>query len=310
MLKGDSMQENIVEMILADFSRQDSRKNAVDTLFQYLYFHIDEFGIYCASEDMRSDFLLWLYPKLDHIIDGYNPDRSIFPTYLRMSVSYNWKLFLRRNREQATYASVAQDDQQRTVQNILDEQDGLQTYELYAASPSPEYTVSPEKERSIQETIRWHVRRRDIYTRYFLELLCKSCFYIDEPLVQTVAEHLEISVRKVREMIEEVKVLTDKRNIVYQDLIAKRDFYYVRYKSATLQLCKIDEAHTSVIRRLKNQQTYCYMRWQGYLKRIQEYTRGPSNRVVAKQLGVSRATISSDLVELKKACYGKSCIST
>ena len=303
------MQENIIKMILTDFSRQDNRKEAVDTLFQYLYFNIDEFGIYCASEDMRSDFLLWLYPKLEHIIDSYNPDRSIFTTYLRMSVSYNWKLFLRRNREQATYASIAQDDQQRTVKNILDERDELQTYELYAASPPPAYTVLPEKQQAIQETIKWKVRRRDIYSRYFLELLCKSCFCIDEHLVQTVAEHLDISVRKVKTLIEEAKALTGKRNAVYQDWAAKRDFYYVRYKSATLQLCKVDEAHTSVIRRLKKQQAYSYARWQGYLKRIQEYTRGPSNRVLAKQLGVSRATINSDLVELKKACYGKSCTS-
>ena len=73
---------------------------------------------------------------------------------------------------------------------------------------------------------------------------------------------------------------------------------------------KVDEAHASVIKRLKNRQAYSYARWQGYLKRIQEYTRGPSNRVLAQQLGVSRATVNSDLVELKKACYGKPCTYT
>lgn len=304
------MKEDIVETILADFSRQNKRKKAVDTLFQYLYFNLGEFGVYCGSEDMRSDFLLWLYPKLDTIIDGYNPDRSIFPTYLRMSLTYSWKLFLRRNREQATYASVAQDDQQRIVKTRQDEQNGSQNYELYAASPSPSYTVLPEKVQSIQETIRWERKRKDIYTRYFLELLCKSCFCINEHLLQTVAVHLGISVRKVRLLIEEAKELTDKRDAVYNEWVAKRDFYYVRYKSATLQLRKVDEAHGSVIKRLKNRQAYSYARWQGYLKRIQEYKREPSNRVLARQLGVSRATINSDLVELKKACYGKPCTYT
>ena len=304
------MKEDIVETILADFSRQNKRKKAVDTLFQYLYFNLGEFGVYCGSEDMRSDFLLWLYPKLEHIIDGYNPDRSIFPTYLRMSLTYSWKLFLRRNREQATYASVAQDDQQRIVKTRQDEQNGTQNYELYAASPSPSYTVLPEKVQSIQETIRWERKRKDIYTRYFLELLCKSCFCINEHLLQTVAVHLGISVRKVRLLIEEAKELTDKRDTVYNEWVAKRDFYYVRYKSVTLQLRKVDEAHGSVIKRLKNRQAYSYARWQGYLKRIQEYKRGPSNRVLARQLGVSRATINSDLVELKKACYGKPCTYT
>ena len=304
------MKEDIVETILADFSRQNKQKKAVDTLFQYLYFNLGEFGVYCGSEDMRSDFLLWLYPKLDTIIDGYNPDRSIFPTYLRMSLTYSWKLFLRRNREQATYASVAQDDQQRIVKTRQDEQNGTQNYELYAASPSPSYTVLPEKVQSIQETIRWERKRKGIYTRYFLELLCKSCFCINEHLLQTVAVHLGISVRKVRLLIEEAKELTDKRDAVYNEWVAKRDFYYVRYKSATLQLRKVDEAHGSVIKRLKNRQAYSYARWQGYLKRIQEYKREPSNRVLARQLGVSRATINSDLVELKKACYGKPCTYT
>ena len=257
------MQEDIIETILADFSRQNKQKKAVDTLFQYLYFNLGEFGVYCGSEDMRSDFLLWLYPKLDTIIDGYNPDRSIFPTYLRMSLTYSWKLFLRRNREQATYASVAQDDQQRIVKTRRDEQNGSQNYELYAASPSPSYTVLPEKVQSIQETIRWERKRKDIYTRYFLELLCKSCFCINEHLLQTVAVHLGISVRKVRLLIEEAKELTDKRDAVYNEWVAKRDFYYVRYKSATLQLRKVDEAHGSVIKRLKHRQAYSYARWQG-----------------------------------------------
>ncbi len=304
------MQENIVEAILEDFSQQDTQKKAVDTLFQYLYFNLGEFGLYCASEDMRSDFLLWLYPKLDDIIAGYNPDRSIFPTYLRMTLTYSWKLFLKRNREQATYDSIAQDDQQRLVKTQQAEQDGVRMYELYAASPPPSYTVSPETAQSIQETIRWERKRKDIYKRYFLELLCKSCFYIDDHLLQTVAGHLGISVGKMRRLIEQTKELTDKRDTVYNEWAAKRDFYYVRYKSATLQLHKVDEAHLSVIKRLKNRQAYCYARWQGYLKRINKYTRGPSNRVLAKQLGVSRTTINKDLAELKKACYGKQCTYT
>ena len=156
------MQEAIVEAILEDFSRKETQKKAVDTLFQYLYFNLGEFGLYCASEDMRSDFLLWLYPKLDAIIVGYNPDRSIFPTYLRMSLAYSWKLFLKRNREQATYDSIAQDDQQRLIKTRQAEQDGVQMYELYAASPPPSYTVSPETAQSIRETIRWNRNREDI----------------------------------------------------------------------------------------------------------------------------------------------------
>lgn len=304
------MQEDIIQTILSDFSRYDGKKKAVDTLFQYLYFHLRELGVYYVDEDARSDFLLWLYPRLYNIIAGYKPERSIFYTYLRMSISYNWKLFGRRTREQATYTAIAQDDQQQKVKDMLTERDDLHTYELYAASPPPSYSISSEKKQAIQETIKWKSKRKQIYVRYLLELVCKSCFYIDDRLLRIVARHLDIPVWKVKQLIEEAKEQTGKPDTVYNEWTAKRDFYYVRYKSATLQLQKVDTIHTSVVERLKNQQAYCYNLWQRYLKRIKDYTHGPSNRALAKQLGISRATVNNDLAELKKAWYGESCTFT
>ena len=50
------MQADIVETILTDFLRTDKQKKAIDTLFQYLYFNLGEFGVYCGSEDMPVTF--------------------------------------------------------------------------------------------------------------------------------------------------------------------------------------------------------------------------------------------------------------
>jgi len=304
------MQQDIVNAILTDFSRHNEKKKAVDTLFQYLYFHLFEFGVFTMSEDIRSDFLLWLYPKLSMIIEGYRPERSIFPTYLRMSVTFYWKLFGRRKREQAAYTLIAQEDQRQTAQNILTDQEKLHTYELYAASPQPEYRVSAKREQAIQDRIKWKSRKKQIYARYLLLLACKSCFCINDRLLRKVAKRMEIPVRTVRVLIEQVKRQAGEKTAAYSELAARRDYYYIRYKSATMQLRAMDDVHAYVVGRLKTQQAYSYNRWQRFLKRTKEYDWTPSNRSLAKYLGVCRSTINSDLAELKKACYGEPCIFT
>lgn len=300
------MQQEIIQSILNDFSDQNRQKKAVDTLFQYLYFHLPDLGLYRTTEDARSDFLLWLYPRLHTILAGYKPNLSIFPTYLRMSITYHWKIFARKSREKAVYAAIAQTDQQQKLQTSYSEQNNQHSYEIYAANEVPAYTVSVEKEQAIQENIKWKLKRKHIYSRYILELACKSCFCIDEALIRTVAGHLRIPIREVQQLIEGLKEQNYDKDVQYRDWAEKRDFYYVRYKSAAIQLRTIDSTHLSVIQKLKIQQTYNYNLWQRYLKRLQRYTRGPSNRTLAKQLGISRGTIDNDLADIKKACYGTS----
>lgn len=296
------MYKSTIETLLADFAQPHSQKKAVDSLFEYLYFNLGEYGIYCTNEDMRSDFLLWLYPKLTDIIAGYKPDRSLFSTYMRMTVSYNWKLFLRKNQEKTTFSAIVQDDQSLKVKHSQDEQQALASYEQYAASSIPAYTVALDTQKAIEKTIKWKVRGKDMYRRYFLELLCKSCFCIDEQMLRAVAGHVHMSVDTARAFVESSKVLAGQKETRFHILLAQRDFYYVRYKSAALQLEKIDHTHASVVKRLKKQKAYSYQLWQRSLKRIHEYSCGPSNRALAKQLGISRSTIDSDLETLKNVC--------
>lgn len=289
-----------IKALRYDFSSQATRKQTIDTVCEYVYFNLAYCGIYCKDEDMRSDFVVWLYPKLADIIAGYKSDRSIFSTYLRMAVSYNWKLFMRRRQERASYSTIAQEEQSNEVKYMHDEQDAHDNYEMYAARSVPAYTVSPKTEKFLHDTIKWKKREEAVYRRYFLELACKSCFCIDEQLMMRVAEYIHIPVDTLRSLIETFKTVSCKRDAQCRILKAKRDFYYLRYKSASIQLEAIDSSHASVIRRLKTQKTYSYTRWQHYLARVEHYNRSPSNRTLAKQLGLSRSTIDNDFATLKK----------
>ncbi|MEL3906448.1 MAG: hypothetical protein P1P65_05405 [Treponema sp.] len=297
------MQQRIIDAILTDFVCTEKKKRAVDTLFQYLYFNLGEFGIYYAEEDARSDFLLWLYPKLPGIIGKYNSELSVFFTYLRMSVKFHWQLFERKNRQQASYTDIAEHEQQHTAEYKMEENASVQNYELYAASPLPDYKISPEKEQAIKRTILWESKKKQLYQRRLLLLACKSCFFIDEHFINHLAAALEMPAQDIRAAVDEAKKQAAAKEAAYADLAAKRDFYYMRYKSASVQLCAVDTAHTALYARLKVQQSYNYTLWQRYLKRTQEYQRVPSNRKLAKQFGLSRGTVDNNLAAVKKACY-------
>lgn len=299
------MQKNVVDNILTDFSHVSEKKNAVDTLFQYLYFNLTEFGVYYADEDVRSDFLLWLYPKLAAIIDKYDPTLSVFTTYLTMSIKFHWKVFGRKNLQQAAYMTIAHNEQQQIAEYMQEERYSVQCYDLYAASPQPNYHPLIEKGPSIKVSKRKESKKQQLYKRQLLLLACKSCFLIEDPMLEHLAESLELPTETLQSIITQAQKQAETRNTTYTRLAARRDFYYTRYKSAALQLSVIDETHTSVWERLKTQQAYNYTLWQRYLKRTKNYLRAPSNRALAKQFGISHGTVDNNLAAVKKACYGE-----
>ena len=301
-----SMTQDFIEAVLADFSEStQGQKRAADKVFEYLYFHLHEFNVYYREEDQRSDFLLWLYPQLPRIIGKYNPQLSLFFTYLKMSLKFYHQLFERKRHQRQTYDIAVTGEQKYHFEGKLKEQDASRSYEIYAASPEPEYAIAPEKERAIKNTVAWESKKDDIYKRSLLLLACKSCFFIDGCLQRRLAEVLEIPEKEVAAILCRAKCEAAAKENIYKTLTETRDRYYFRYKCATLQLTAVDETHPALFQKLKTQQSYNYALWQRFLKRAREYSRMPSNRSLAKQLGLSRGTVDTNLAVLKKACYGK-----
>ncbi|MGP1594360.1 MAG: hypothetical protein ACTTH8_03840 [Treponema sp.] len=292
------MNHNCIETVLHRFSLGGvHKKEAANMLFEYLYFHLNDFGFYDSDEDVRSDFLVWIQPYLETIIERYNPDRALFTTYLRMSLQYHFRIFYKKQYQKASYTAVA--DAEEHYNAILTESS------QYAAEPSCEYSVSAETIKMLQPAGGWRDKKNALYKRKLLLLACKSCFFIDDALMQHIADTAGIPLARVQQFVEESKKIAQEKEEHYTKLKQKRDYYYSRYKSAAIQLDAMMYMHPSVVARLEKQKAYNYERWQAFLKKIREYRRCPSNRALAKQFGLSRATIDSNLAVLIKAWYGE-----
>ncbi len=296
------MELHLIETVLDHFFHGGiGKRKAVDMLFEYIYFHLWEFGIQYADEDTQSDFLTWLYPQLADIIEKYDPERSVFFTYLKMSLKYYLRLFERQSYQKTTCYAAAEYEQHQQEEIRETEKNMSHEFEMYAASPDPDYSISPEKKQIMQNTITWKDKKEAVYKRRLLLLVCKSCFFIDESFILHIADALQIPEQELTTLINGAKKLAETRKKTYNRLIEKRDFHYIRYRSAVIQLERLDTIHQTLFNRLKTQKEYNYRLWKKYLKKTQEYTYMPSNRSLAKQFGIGRATVDASLSILKKS---------
>ncbi|MGP1577404.1 MAG: hypothetical protein ACTTH7_08005 [Treponema sp.] len=292
------MDRDYMETVLHCFARGGvHKKEAAAMLFEYLYFHLNDFGFYGIDEDTRSDFLLWVQPYFETIIERYNPERALFSTYMQMSLQYHFRIFNKKRYQKAAYTAVIDAEEQYDA--------ALTGAEDYAAEPQCEYSVSTEAVKALQPLGGWRDKKTALYKRKLLLLACKSCFFIDDALMQQIANTADIPLEHVQQFVEESKKIAQEKEQHYTQLKQKRDYYYARYKSAAIQLDTMMYMHPSIIARLEKQKAYNYERWQAFLKKISEYRRCPSNRSLAKQFGLSRATIDSNLAVLVKAWYGE-----
>ena len=298
------MQHDFGEGLLLTFSLGgEKRKKAVDAVFEYIYFHLDDFYIYINDEDVRCDFLAWLYPSLETIMSRYNSSLSSFFTYLKMSLKFYFYSFKRHMYEKTSYDTVAENEQAYIADRKIDEEANTSEFNVYAASSPVEYSISAEKMAAIKNTTKWSSRKDEIYKRRILLLACKSCFFLNDVFISHIADALQVSINKLEAILDETKKRSNKRLAIYEAFVAKRDFYYIRYHSVKVQLQNIDELHTTRLQRLLRQKNYYYQLWQIFLQKTQSYNCVPSNRILAKQFGISRTTVDNNLADLRKACY-------
>ncbi len=296
------MELRFIEKVLEHFFHGGmQKKEAVDSLFEYVYFHLGEFGIRYTDEDTQSDFLTWLYPQLADIIEKYDPERSVFFTYFKMSLKYYLRLFERKRYQKTTYYAVAEEEQHQQDEIQEAEKNTHAEFEIYAASPEPAYSISPEKKAVMENTITWKGKKEELYKRRIILLACKSCFLIDDTFIAHIAQALDMSEETLAATVNEAKEMAAARKNTYNQLLEKRDFHYIRYRSAVAQLERVDPIHQTLFNRLLTQKKYNYRLWKKYLQKAQEYSYMPSNRSLAKQFGLGRGTVDASLAILKKS---------
>lgn len=78
--------KQIEEIIQQYLEKRITLKEATNKTIEKIYMNMPYFGIHEMDEDDKSDFIMFVYSKLEPVLQSYNPQKSSFRTYLRSFV--------------------------------------------------------------------------------------------------------------------------------------------------------------------------------------------------------------------------------
>lgn len=286
-----------VEELLASKTTANLNK-AVDIVFEHIYFSPHQFGIRVQSDDMRSDFLVWVHPRLVRILTRYNPERGVLFPYIRSFLSLYWKTFRRKLWSQdavetTVYAETEQNYITQYKQSLKD------TTALYACDTAPVYSGNPVL--TPQYPLKT-AHQKKVHDYGLLLLACKSYFLMNDKMITLIAKNTHWSSETIQKFLLQTRRLNNMRFVRSQHLLEQCTQYYIRNKYIQYQL---DREHTdsSRYRTLKKMSDVCKRSLEK--KRIQ-YTQHrivPSNRLLAKIFALPHQRIARYLERTKTEWY-------
>jgi len=290
---GFRMTEHTLESALAAYRQtgtEADRNQAISAIAEFVYENDRLYRLPRVSDDLRGDFLLWMYPRFGRIVDRFDPERASIVTYLKSILCLALKSFARvelaRQHNEGAFEFEAATEAAATGDEYGTE---------VAESEAPRYpqpTGCGPRTRA----------RKDLRTRKVLLLLYKSLPFIDDTLVSRVARYTGISAQRIWGTIEALNHRCAEKTDRLAQLALLRNSYYVR---AHRNLCQLREVEPGTARyeALERQYAYYTRRLASIRKAVSRVSPIPSNRALARLFGMSRTTVDATLASALRDGY-------
>lgn len=266
--------------------RAETRERAVSALAEFLYTGMPRFRLEHLTEDIRSDFIVWLYPRFTHIIEQFAPERAQFGTYIRSVVRLSYRTFLRNQ-----YASEA-------CQRVYEIEAQSGALEAESGSNSDEQEPAYGRQRIRVRS----PKREEIMRRTVLLLACKAGNELGDDDIERAARLSGCTEDYLRSRIDLVRHECREKQDALRCSTEKRNMFYVRSLRCRYEMRYLDPV-SARYRDLEKEYRYCARRLTEIRRRSQRCIRTPSNRLLAKILGISRGTIDSTLASALHSGY-------
>lgn len=302
-------EETVLEHVMRSGESQITLDRAVSSLAEYLYTRFYQFKLNCPDEDLRSDYLVWLYPRLAGIIHKFNPEKASLRTYLNWVIKLSYRTFMRNRYSQEARVRACESEETTRILSIEAEQaleenwnclvsenpdryGQDQCYERTAAGQATPDGLSPGK-KPLSE------KKREIRARKLLLLACKAGNFIDDLQIEKVARLSGYDVDYLREKIERIRKTGEKNRERANRNIERQNSYYIRARKCLVEMKYVDR-ESPRREALEKEYTYCRKRWTDLRSGRRTRIKSPSNRFLAGTLGISRGTIDSTLAQAMK----------
>jgi hypothetical protein len=186
-----------------------SKKELEGLIFQYLIDNFEYYHVFDGNQEKWIDFLCWLYPRLSRAVDSYKEKGSSFDAYINTIVQWGSREY--RIKEADHYATEFACWKARAEEMAL-------------YDPEPEYGDPVTKVL---------LPPREFSDRQILILFLKSYYFISDDFLDKVAKFIKIDRDELKRLVEELRILRDKREKMITDL--KDSIYSQYYRCLTFQ---------------------------------------------------------------------------
>lgn len=274
------------------------KERAVSAVAEYLYLNLARYRLDSPDEDMRGDFILWLYPKLGKIVALFNPERSSFKTYLGWMVKLSYRTFRR-----AQYSLEAR-------QRVLECEEASR---LTSAEPESLYTGGDTgTDTGVSASVGVNVgdaaekvhspKKSSAFSRKIFLLACKSSAFLDEQSIFKVISLTGYDEGYVRTQLEYIRRSCLDKQERMRSSREKQYAYYIRAQRCRYEMKYLDQGCKRYID-LEREYRYCTKRLDAVRKTAARHIQAPSNRFLARTLGICRGTIDSTLASAVRDGY-------
>lgn len=271
------------------------RENAIAALGEYLYMHIHRFKLDYVTEDTRSDFIVYLYPRFGTIIDQYDVCKATFGTYIRSIIRLSYRTFTRDKYGYEARQKIYEIEEVTRLLSLDAERECSEPCMNEICEDEITYAI----QRALNITKHLSKKKKEIHARKIFLLACKTGCFLDDTLIDKIAGLTNFSIEYIKNNLETTRNAFLSKAEKHQHTAEKLNGFYIRYQRCKYELKYLDKDSARYYA-LEKEYQYCLKRWTSIRKQTSYSIRSPSNRFLSGILGLSRGTIDSTLASVSK----------
>lgn len=278
------MEIDIITQKVLDYKRTGTGlEELLNLLAERIYFSMP--GGRYLSEDERSDFFCFFYPKLTSLIQRFQYNGISFTAYLNKTIRFQVKGFriskIRENRLQKLYGSVL------FWENVEEEE---LTYGV-------ETCMIPRQVRKVLKIEGDGKIHDPAYQRRLLYLILKNAYFIDLESLDYLAVLGGFEPKWLLQIVEEIRSFLLFKEVRLAGLIKRRNLTLLKiYRLQELLTWSDESSKKELLFQIQKSRK----RLAEYIADIRKVHFYPTNREISLITGIPKGTIDSSLFELKR----------
>lgn len=311
-----------LETIIESFQKNEIDCNGLrNKLLEFIFTNKNRLGMTVLDEDDFSDFIIFMTPKLERIVEKYTSEIGTFSTYFIgvLNISRQWwqKKRAEKNQKRRCCTFVSEEAYEEKSSFYTDNE-SARSIEINESS----VTLS-ELEKKVHEKLTYKkvgrsrrnqeakIPKEEQSAIMLLVLAIKSCYFIDERMMIKIAAITNRDPRWLSTVLSEARSTIETKIRHIRKIEQARNASYFFRKQLLMHRQELQDLYSSMITKDEKLRIHT-QRWEKCVKAIgnKHHRLSPSNVTVARILGLNARQVAyilkiayNNIDTLKLKCY-------